>query len=525
MRKFLLLLFLITVAATAFAAPSVTGQQADGPVPNEQAAVTHVYWTEVNAGTIRRGNADGSGSAQTCVTGQNNPRGLVIASDLGKMYWLERGANRMRRANLNCPATGVEIIGPSLSNPDRMALDLVGGKIYWTENAGTDRIRRANLDGSSPETVLTGLSAPVGIAIDRAHNYIYWTEYGSDSIRRASLNGANPQLVLQLAAGADPLEIALDVGGNRMYWASGELGAIYSATLDGGGMTVWRSLPRPHALTIDTAGGKLYWSDWTSHEIRRDNLNKSNNQMLFNASDGVDDALGLALHSESTTCYTLSRSHIGSGSDPTASPVNSAGCATDSYSYTAGQSITLTAVPLSGWRVKNWSGTINDASTSATNTVTMPAGNHEVSVTYEVIPTLGYHLFAPAVLTVPYVPPPCFTGHEQEPNNNGSDANGPLCRGATITGWPHDLDDFFWFETTSAGFISVSADDLFGQGMQLVLYYQSVGGPVSVADTEQSDGLHVELPNAAPGRYYIRIYTAKPDGAEQRVYVMQATFP
>ena len=80
-------------------------------------------------------------------------------------------------------------------------------------------------------------------------------------------------------------------------------------------------------------------------------------------------------------CYTLSLSVAsGNGSAPTASPTNSSGCAAGTYH--AGETITLTASPTSGWTVGGWSGTDNDASTSTTNTLTMPASASSASVTY-----------------------------------------------------------------------------------------------------------------------------------------------
>ena len=45
-----------------------------------------------------------------------------------------------------------------------IALDLDGGKIYWSEWI-QERIRRANLDGSQVETIVTGLEWPRDIAL------------------------------------------------------------------------------------------------------------------------------------------------------------------------------------------------------------------------------------------------------------------------------------------------------------------------------------------------------------------------
>ena len=81
------------------------------------------------------------------------------------------------------------------------------------------------------------------------------------------------------------------------------------------------------------------------------------------------------------TCYALTLSHTGQGSDPVASPANSTGCAAGQY--ISGATIDLSgAVPTTGWQIASWTGTDNDASTSNTNTITMPASVHASSVNY-----------------------------------------------------------------------------------------------------------------------------------------------
>ncbi len=81
------------------------------------------------------------------------------------------------------------------------------------------------------------------------------------------------------------------------------------------------------------------------------------------------------------TCYALSLSHTGQGSNPLASPANSTGCAAGQY--IAGAAIALSgAAPASGWHIGGWTGTDNNSSTASTNTVTMPASAHAAGVTY-----------------------------------------------------------------------------------------------------------------------------------------------
>ena len=104
----------------------------------------------------------------------------------------------------------------------------------------------------------------------------------------------------------------------------------------------------------------------------------------------ADHAASVIYDQTPPTCYTLTRSHSGQGSDPVATPDRSAGC--DLGRYVAGEAISLTATPAPGWRVVGWSGTNDDAATTMTNTVTMPTTDHEVSATYEAVP---YRLYAP----------------------------------------------------------------------------------------------------------------------------------
>jgi hypothetical protein len=61
--------------------------------------------------------------------------------------------------------------------------------------------------------------------------------------------------------------------------------------------------------------------------------------------------------------------------------------------YDPGQTVSLTAMPDFGYRVKKWTGTNNDTSTANTNTVTMTS-DKTVTVEFEPVPTLQYSLTA-----------------------------------------------------------------------------------------------------------------------------------
>ena len=95
----------------------------------------------------------------------------------------------------------------------------------------------------------------------------------------------------------------------------------------------------------------------------------------------IDHATCLASTVEKIdSCHPLSLSHSGSGEDPVPTPASSPGC--DPGEYLVGEVVTLEADPDQNWAVLGWSGTDDDASTSESNTVTMPAEPHAASVEY-----------------------------------------------------------------------------------------------------------------------------------------------
>lgn len=218
-------------------------------------------------------------------------------------------------------------------------------------------------------------------------------------------------------------------------------------------------------------------------------------------------------------CYFLNLEHDGQGADPIAAPANSPGCGTGYYS--AGQAISLTAAPFGGWGgIIRWSGTNDDSSTASTNSLTMPAHNHTVRVTYEQIPVVTQYLFAPAIL---YQPATCFPWpDEREPNNLQTEANGPLCNGQTYHGRPNDNYDVFYFDTAAAGPIDIVLNNFAAGGGQLGLLSADFA-PI-VYDVTPGDGFRISRANEPAGRYYVVVHTPTPD-AGAGPYTLRVTFP
>ena len=78
--------------------------------------------------------------------------------------------------------------------PLGLAADGTNGKLYLTHAGG--KIQRLNVDGSNfRPNLVTNLASPEIIAVDTVGGKVYWTEVGR--LRRANLNGANIQDVVR----------------------------------------------------------------------------------------------------------------------------------------------------------------------------------------------------------------------------------------------------------------------------------------------------------------------------------------
>ena len=90
-----------------------------------------------------------------------------------------------------------------------LAVDSIGGKIYWTDEA-SHKIQRANLDGTQIEDIVTtGLQQPRDIVVNGILEKIFWADFGTGKIQRADLDGSHVEdIVIGLSA---PVDIALDI--------------------------------------------------------------------------------------------------------------------------------------------------------------------------------------------------------------------------------------------------------------------------------------------------------------------------
>jgi len=135
-------------------------------------------------------------------------------------------------------------------------------------------IMRSNLDGSNPEVVVTSLDErfkPNKISLDILAGKIYWTDYTADIVRRSNLDGSGIETLYVPPFNRNPQGISLDLQGGKIYWGQdiqieGHDGKIMSMNFDGSGAqdfmlgfghvaeVVYVPVPEPLTLTI-MAGG------------------------------------------------------------------------------------------------------------------------------------------------------------------------------------------------------------------------------------------------------------------------------
>ena len=248
-----------------------------------------IYWVNADGGSLQSLTRS---EVAPFASGVRNANSIAVDMEGGKVYWTEdTGANRgrVRRANLN--GTNIELVRELTNAPRGIAIDPSKGKLYVTNARGN--IHKMNLDGTLFHwNFIVDLTSPGGIAVDAAGGKIYWTEDTGNErgrVRRANLNGTNIEPVRTLASA--PRGIAIDPSKGKLYVLNAR-GNIHKMNLDGT-LFHWNfvtGLDSPQGVAVDAASGKVYWTE--ASKIRRVNLDGSN---LEAVATGIGTPAGIAL--------------------------------------------------------------------------------------------------------------------------------------------------------------------------------------------------------------------------------------
>ncbi|GGN76304.1 hypothetical protein GCM10011579_057220 [Streptomyces albiflavescens] len=225
----------------------------------------HIYWTNMgvppeNDGSIERVDLDGGNRTTIVPSGvTHTPKQLHFEAVGRKLYWGDREGMRVMRCDLD--GSNVEtLVQTGQGEDDRrdetrwcvgVAVDPVGGHLYWTQkgpsDAGLGKLLRAGISLPAGETatgrgdievLFEGLPEPIDLELDLVERMLYWTDRGDppqgNSVNRSPMDPSGGQrtpeiLLTHLMEG---IGIALDPDTGRMY-VTDLAGNVYAADLEG----------------------------------------------------------------------------------------------------------------------------------------------------------------------------------------------------------------------------------------------------------------------------------------------------
>ncbi|XP_043939564.1 prolow-density lipoprotein receptor-related protein 1 [Protopterus annectens] len=202
--------------------------------------------------------------------GLNNAVALDFDYREQMIYWTDvtTQGSMIRRMHIN--GSDVQVLHRTgLSNPDGLAVDWIGGNLYWCDK-GRDTIEVSKLNGAY-RTVLvnSGLREPRALAVDVRNGYLYWTDWGDHSlIGRIGMDGSNRSVVIDSKI-TWPNGLTLDYVNNRIYWADAREDYIEFASVDGTSRHIVLSQDIPHIFALTLFEDYIYWTDWETKSINQ----------------------------------------------------------------------------------------------------------------------------------------------------------------------------------------------------------------------------------------------------------------
>ncbi|XP_077472512.1 low-density lipoprotein receptor-related protein 2a isoform X9 [Stigmatopora argus] len=175
--------------------------------------------------------------------------------------------------NGNNPVRDTDLNLKYVANPDGIAVDWVGGHIYWTD-AGTNRIEVAKLDGRYRKWLIhTDLDQPAAIVVNPALGTMYWTDWGRrPKIESAWMDGQSRQVLVGEEDLGWPTGLALDyLNAHRIYWCDSKENIIGSMKPDGTDRKIIISGDIGNPYSLDLFEGHVYWTTKEKGEVWKTN--------------------------------------------------------------------------------------------------------------------------------------------------------------------------------------------------------------------------------------------------------------
>lgn len=268
-------------------------------------AQERIYWTDASSGSphIRATEIDGSGingSSSTALiplTIGSSPFGIVIDDQAGQIFWADKIAGVIYRADLN--GSGATPFINSQPGVEHLALDPSNRVLYWSFS-GTN-IGRQALSGSTPELYHSSMSLISGLAVDPESSRIFWVENQDPTtiFTSISLTTASPQPIGTIS---EVSGIAVDYRG-RIFWAeqSVSIGGLLSLAYSGADfLSIIPALPstNPSAfsgIAINRQASNVFFGNTNDQAIYHSSLKPADASPQVLLSTNVGRIRGIAL--------------------------------------------------------------------------------------------------------------------------------------------------------------------------------------------------------------------------------------
>uniref|UniRef100_A0A8C1DBB8 Low density lipoprotein receptor-related protein 1Ab n=1 Tax=Cyprinus carpio carpio TaxID=630221 RepID=A0A8C1DBB8_CYPCA len=230
---------------------------------------------------LRKLNLDGS-NYTLIKQGLNNAVALDYHYAEQMIYWTDvtTQGSMIRRMNIN--GSNVQVLHrTSLSNPDGLAVDWVGGNLYWCDK-GRDTIEVSKLNGAYRSVLVnSGLREPRAVALDVRNGYLYWSDWGDvPHIGRIGMDGTDRHIIIQDKI-TWPNGLTLDFINDRIYWADAREDYIAFSSLDGSNRHIVLNQDIPHIFAMTLFEEYIYWTDWETKSINRAHKTLGTNKTML----------------------------------------------------------------------------------------------------------------------------------------------------------------------------------------------------------------------------------------------------
>ncbi|XP_061747755.1 pro-epidermal growth factor [Nerophis ophidion] len=165
------------------------------------------------------------------------PRGAIVSVDYdpvhNNVYFASTSQKTIERIDMN-GGSRRSLISEGLGLNNRLALDWINRKLYWTVTRSTSQssVVSSTLDGLNRTTLLSdGLDQPTSIAVHPLEKKLFWADIGlHPKVETSNLDGTDRAVIASTDL-VSPGGLTVDFTEDRLFWCDGT--RVETSALDG----------------------------------------------------------------------------------------------------------------------------------------------------------------------------------------------------------------------------------------------------------------------------------------------------